>query len=329
MDKVKLIAGRSNKPLAQGIASILGKQLVNCTIDSFANGEINIEVRENIRGASVFIIQSGGSDKMNSINDYILETLLLIDCCKRSDVAKVGIIVPCFPYSRADKKDKSRVSIGGSMVANILKKAGCDRIISLDLHAGQIQGFVQQMPFDNLYGIKLHIDNLQNTIFKGLSLEEINSKYVLVSLDVGGGKRIKEYAKRLNMRYSIMDKQRDYSKNNVVLKSVLIGEVTGKIAICIDDLADTAGTIISGVSDLKKHGALSAIILVTHGVFSNPAAERLNSCDFIEQVIVINTLDQTQNQINIPKLKVIDSSPLLSEVIKRITVGGSISELFE
>ena len=164
MDKVKLIAGRSNKPLAQGIASILGKQLVNCTIDSFANGEINIEVRENIRGASVFIIQSGGSDKMNSINDYILETLLLIDCCKRSDVAKVGIIVPCFPYSRADKKDKSRVSIGGSMVANILKKAGCDRIISLDLHAGQIQGFVQQMPFDKLYGIKLHIDNSFSSI---------------------------------------------------------------------------------------------------------------------------------------------------------------------
>ena len=328
MDKVKLIAGRSNKPLAQGIASILGKQLVNCTIDSFANGEINVIIQENVRGCHVFIIQTGANYQNNSINDHLVETLLIIDALKRADASKVDVVFACLPYARSDKKDRRGVPIGARVVINILEAAGADRIISMDLHAGQTQS-VTQLPFDNLYGIKLHIDNLQNTLFKGLSQDEINEKYVLVSLDIGGAKRLHAYAQRLKMKYGIMDKRRDYVNKNTVLKSVLIGDVTGKIAICIDDLADTAGTIISGVSDLKKHGALSAIILVTHGVFSNPAAERLNSCDFIEQVIVINTLDQTQNQINIPKLKVIDSSPLLSEVIKRITVGGSISELFE
>ncbi len=330
MDNVKIIAGRSNRPLAEGIAACLGLKLVTCVIDKFANTEINVEIKEDIRGSTVFIIQTGGNDDVecNSINDFIIETLLLIDCCKRSDVAKVGLVLPYFPYSRADKKDKPRVSVGGSMIANLFKKAGCNRIISLDLHSGQIQGFIQKMPFDNLYGIKLHIENLRNTLFKELTLEEINEKYVLVALDVGTAKRIKSYAEKLQMRFAIMDKQRDYSKKNNVLKSVLVGDVENKICICVDDMCDTAGTLISGVTDLKQHGAKSSIVLVTHGILSSPADTRINSCDFIEQVIVINTLDQSRNLANIPKLKVIDCSPLLCEVIKRVTVGGSISELF-
>lgn len=327
MDNVKIIAGRSNKPLAQSISFHLGKQLVNCTIDSFANGEIKVEINENVRGSHVFIIQTGGSDNDNSINDYLVETLLLIDALKRADASKVDVVIACFPYARSDKKDKRGTPIGASMVANILKASGCDRVISMDLHAGQIQGYTN-LPFDNLYGIKLHIDNLQNTLFKGLSSDEINNKYVLVSLDLGGSKRTKEYAKRLNMSYALMDKQRDYSKSNTVLKSVLVGNVKNMICLCIDDMVDTMGTCLAGMTDLQEHGAKSAIVLATHGVLSGPAAKRINECDFIDQVIVINTLDQTKNLQIIPKLQVIDSSSLFKKVIHRLICGGSISELF-
>jgi len=318
MDKVKLIAGRSNPNLSNGISKSLDVPLTNCIIDSFANGEIRVEINENIRGCFVFIIQTGASTENYSINDYLVETLLLIDTCKRADAAKVAVILACFPYARSDKKDRPRIPIGGSMVTNILTAAGCDRIITMDLHSGQIQGFSNEIPFDNLYGINLHIQNL------ALS----NRDHVLVSLDVGGAKRIKEYAKRLKMPYAIMDKQRDYSKPGTVVNSVLIGEVKGKVAICIDDMADTCGTIIAGMNDLQSHGATEAVILVTHGVFSDAAVVRLNNCKFISQVVCINTIDQTLIQSLVPKLKVIDASPLFSEVIQRLACGGSISALF-
>lgn len=329
MDNVKLIAGRSNKPLAQGIARALDQRLVNCIIDSFANGEIRVEINENIRGAHVFIIQTGGSDSENSINNYLVETLLLIDACKRADAYRVDVVFACFPYARSDKKDKRGTPIGASMVTIVLKAAGADRIISMDLHSGQIQGYTN-LPFDNLYGIKLHTDNLRCNLFGKIGiLEEINKKYVLVSLDLGGSKRVQAYAKKLNMCYALMDKQRDYSKANTVLKSVLVGDVKDKIAICIDDMVDTFGTCLAGMVDLQEHGCLGAIILATHGILSGPAAKRINECDFIQQVIVINTLDQTKNMQLIPKLQVIDASPLFAEVITRLILGGSVSALFE
>jgi ribose-phosphate pyrophosphokinase len=328
MEKVKVIAGRSNKPLAEGICQALQIKLTNSVIESFANGEIKVEINEDIRGHSVYIIQTGGNTLQGSINDYLVETLLLIDACKRADAAKVNVVLACFPYARSDKKDRPRIPISSSMITNVLIAAGCDRIITMDLHSGQIQGFTNHVPFDNLYGIKLHIENLQNTLFLNLTKEEINDKFVLVSMDVGGAKRIKEYAKRLSMSYAIMDKQRDYSKSNTVLKSVLVGNVKDKIAICIDDMADTCGTILAGIEDLKIHNCKGAIILVTHGILSGPAASRINDCDFISQVIVIDTLDQTENLKLISKLSVIDSSPLFAEVIKRITLGGSLSAMF-
>lgn len=324
---VKLIGGRSNPPLAEGISSQLGIPLTKCEISSFANGEVRVEINENIRGSYVFIIETGAGNESRSINDYLMETLLLVDACKRADAAKVAVILTCFPYARSDKKDRPRVPIAASLVTTILTAAGCDRIITMDLHSGQIQGFVSQIPFDNLYGINLHLEGLND--FYNLSSEVVKNKYVLVSLDVGGAKRVKEYAKRLGMSYAIMDKQRDYSKPGTVLKSVLIGEVKDKIAICIDDMADTCGTVVAGVKDLQEHGCIGAHILVTHGIFSGSAVERLNDCSFIKRVTCINTIDQTVNQNLIPKLVVIDASPLFERVIQRLSQGGSISELFE
>lgn len=332
MEDIKVIAGRSNPSLAKGICSALGVKSTSCTIESFANGEIKVEINESIRGHKVYIVQTGASTSSGSINDHLVETLLLIDACKRADAKKINLILACFPYARSDKKDHPRIPIAGSMVTNLLIEAGCDRIITMDLHSGQIQGFTNTIPFDNLYGIKLHIENLQKNLFGKSTTQEdvtqINQKFVLVSMDGGGAKRIKEYAKRLSMSYAIMDKQRDYSKSNTVLKSVLIGNVKDKIAICIDDMADTCGTILAGIEDLKEHGCKGAIILVTHGILSGPAAFRLNHCDFIESVIVTNTLDQTENSKLIPKLKVIDCSNLFAEIIKNIASKRSVSSMF-
>ena len=329
MEKVKLIAGRSNRPLAEHIANYLDLVLVDCYISQFAAGEIQVEINEDVRNTNVYIVQTGITDEKHSINDYLVETLMLIDACKRSGVSKVSVIFASLAYARSDKKDKPRVPIGAAVVVNILKSIGCDRIISVDLHSGQIQGFTT-LPFDNLYCINLNIEKLKNTIFLDLSQEEINDKYILVSLDVGGAKRVKEYAKRLNMKYCIMDKQRDYSQHtSTIINSVIIGNVEGKIAICIDDMVDTCGTIVAGITDLIEHKASGAIILATHGIFSEPALDRLNKCDFIQKIIVSNTLNQSSNIIKCIKLEVIDISPLLANVIKCLTVGGSISDFFK
>jgi ribose-phosphate pyrophosphokinase len=198
----------------------------------------------------------------------------------------------------------------------------------MDIHAGQIQGSVT-LPFDNLYAIKLHIDHLQKFIFKDLTSTEINNRFILISPDVGGSKRIRDFAQRLQMSHTIMDKQRDYSQANIVEKSILIGDdVKGKTGIIIDDMADTMGTMIA-VNDLELHGIKDVIILVTHGLLSNPAIDRINACDKISQVIVTDTIDQSLNLTRSHKLKVVSTASLFGEVIKRLSCGGSISELFD
>lgn len=331
MDKIRIIAGRSNYNLAQKIANYLGLQLVNCTITDFANGEFYVEISENIRGMNVFFIQTGAGslDKRHSINDYYVEALQVADACKRSDVTSVNIIYPLFPYARSDKKNKPRVSIMSSVIANGLKDAGFSRIICMDIHAGQTQGVVK-LPFDNLYAIKLQLEYLKENIFNGLTPEEINNKFVLVSPDVGGCNRIRDFAKRLEMHHAIMDKQRDYSKPGTVIRTILIGDdIKDKTAIVIDDMADTMGTMISAVDTFKQYGVKNIIIVVTHGILSHPAITRINNCDLISQIIVTDTTDQSINLIRCDKLRVVETAGLFGEVIKRLICGGSISKLFE
>lgn len=331
MENIRLIGGRSNPKFAEGLAKYLGISLVKCTIIDFANGEIYVEIHENIRGMNVFFIQTGANspDRKRSINDFYVEALQVADACRRSDVGSIGIIYPTFPYARSDKKNKPRVSIMSSVISNGLKNAGYTRIICMDIHAGQIQGFVH-LPFDNLYAIKLQLDYLRKFVFRDLTSGEINSRFVLVSPDVGGSKRIRDFAKRLEMPYAIMDKQRDYSKPGVVLESALIGQnVKDRTAIVIDDMADTMGTMISAVNDLKDHGVNNVIIVVTHGVLSGPAIDRINDCDIISQVIVTDTIDQSLNIKKCSKLQVVETYNLFGDVIHRIVSGTSISELFE
>jgi ribose-phosphate pyrophosphokinase len=329
MDKIRLISGRSNFPLAERIAQHLNIQLVKCTIDNFANGEIYVEIHENIRGLNVFFVQTGAnsSDGKRSINDHYVEALEVADACRRSDVASIGVIYPTFPYARSDKKDKPRVSIMSSVIANGLKDAGYSRIICMDIHAGQTQGVVN-IPFDNLYAIKLQVDYLSYNIFKNLTENDIADNFVLVSPDTGGIRRIRDFAKRLKMKHAVMNKQRDYSKPGTVENSILIGDnVTGKTAIVVDDMADSMGTMIAAVNDLKSHGVIKVLVIVTHGILSGPAIERINTCDLISEVIVTDTIDQQVNLTKCSKLTVVGTAPLFGEVIKCLVNGNSISDL--
>ncbi len=336
MNNIKLISGRSNPELANLISRQLNIPLTVCRLEDFGNTELRVEIKENIRRYHVYIIQTGyGKHNANhSVNDYFMELCSLVDACKRSSVKSVNVIMPNYPYARSDKKDDGRVPINGKMVANILQSLGVDRIIAMNLHSGQIQGFAD-VPFDNLWDIKLHIHNFKSTFFKNMDQKEINKNYILIAPDHGAIKRIEDYARRLGMKFATMHKQRDYSQNSVVLNSMLVGDETiyedikGKTAIIIDDIVDSMGTMVSASNELQARGVKEIIIVATHGIFSGPAFERINGCDAIKKVIITNTISQEANRKLCPKLEIVDTSGIFAEIIKRLSLGGSISELFE
>jgi ribose-phosphate pyrophosphokinase len=330
LSNVRLISGRSNPELAKAISDKIGIPLTKIKFRDFGNGEMCPEIEENIRDMHVFIIQTGGGFENRSLSVHFMELMLLIDACKRSSTKSNNVIFPTFAYARSDKRD-CRCPIGGSMVATILQTLGVKRIISMDLHAGQIQGFSSDA-FDNLYGIKLHIDNLRNTEFKGKTVEQINNEYVLASADVGGAKRIEAYAKKIGMSHVIMHKHRDYAANSVVQGTILVGEanaVKDKTVIVIDDMFDSFGTIDSAAHELVKFGAKRIIAIATHGIFSGQAFDKINSNQYIDKVIVTNTLPQSENKTKSSKLEVVDTSDLFVAVIKCIRTGASISALFD
>ncbi len=326
---MKIIAGNSHYTLAQSIADYLGMSLVECTIKKFSNSEIDCRINESIRHEHVFLIQTGGFNAENSVNDFIMETLIMIDACRRSNAKSITLVVPCYPYARADKKDSPRVAIGAKMMANMYKQAGVNRVIAVDLHASQIQGFFD-IACDNLYAIRLISDYFMETLFRDLTLKEVQEKYIFVSPDNGGAKRIDAYSSSFNINNVIMHKQRDHSAHSKVDKIILIGEfdLSNKTAIVIDDMVDTAGTITKATDNLIAHGIKDIIIVFTHGILSGPAIDRINRCKNISRVIVTNTLPQEDNMLRCDKLEVVDISKLLGETIRRVMNGQSISDMF-
>lgn len=329
LSNVKLMAGRSNKELAESISKFLGTPLEDCLVEDFANTEINIKVNQTVRGFDMFIITSGCATEGRSINDHLIETCLLCDGCRRSSAKSITLIISNMPYARADKKDQ-RGPISSKAIIDMLVASGANRIITVDLHSGQIQGFTN-IPFDNLYAIKCISSHFQNTIFKGKTKEEINSEYCFVSPDAGGIKRIESYSKRLDVDFIILHKQRNYTKKNTVDKSILIGEpqlLNGKIALVGDDMIDTFGTMSKGCDVLMENGAKGVIVFATHGIFSGPAIERIMANDAIIKIIVTNTLPQTELMKKCPKIECIDIGPFLGDVIRRIITGESVSETF-
>lgn len=331
MDNVKIISGRGNLELAHSISKNLNLPLTKIKLEDFQNSEIRVEIEESVRGFDVFVIQSCSKNENHSVNDFIMETCAIIRACKLSSAKSIAVILPYFPYSRSDKKDHPRVPIMGSFVSEMLVTAGANRIISLDLHAGQIQGFTN-LPFDNIYCKKIFINHLKKVLFVGLSDENIKEKYVLASPDVGGAKRVDAYAKTMGLNHVLLHKQRDYSKSSVVLNSTLIGDkdmIKDKTVILIDDMLDTLGTMVSASNELIKYGAKEIILLATHGIFSGPAFDNLLKTNVIKKIYVINTLPQDKNMQKCNLIEVVDCSEILSKVIYILCNRGSISELFE
>ena len=332
LDNIRLISGNSHKKLAQNISKILNKPLVDCSIKDFSNTEIKVDINENIRNKHVFIIESGTYDyeETKSINDYFMETLIIIDACRRSNPKSINLVLPCYPYARQDKKEDSREPITAKLIANLLTIAGINRLLVIDLHSPQIQGFFD-IPVDNLYSVNLVISHLKNTIFNNINHHDIQKKYLIVSPDAGATKRTLKFAKLLKLNTLIMHKQRDYSQLNCVEESIIIGDVNSlkkKTAIILDDMCDTGGTLIKACETLVKFGATNVIAIVTHGILSGQALERINNCKHLTKMIVSNTIPQDFNQKNCSKLSVFSVEELLAEAIQKLHSSGSMSDLF-
>lgn len=330
MNNIKLISGTSHPILSKKISKELNIDLTECLIEKFSNSEIRVIIKENIRNKDIFIIQTGGFSDTNSINDYLIETLIIIDACKRSMSKSITLIMPNYPYSRQDKKDESRAPISAKLIANLFETSGIDRMIVMDLHAQQIQGFFN-IPVDNIYSVKLVVNYLERTLFKHLSLNERKNQFIVVSPDAGAIKRSLKFAKYMHLPSIFMHKQRNYEISNTIDKMILVGDknnLIGKIALITDDMIDTASTLIKCCDILKENGIKDIYCIITHGILSGPALDRINICNCITKIIVSDTLPQEENCKKCPKLEYYSISELMSDVIERIVTGESISELF-
>ena len=355
----KIISG-SNLGLATQISSTLQIPLTPRKITHFRNGEICVSIQESVRNHDVFIVQTKGPSQ--STNDMLMELLILIDACRRSAAKSIYVVLPCYPYARQDKKEESREPITAKLVANLLAAAGMTRLIVMDLHAAQIQGFFD-LPVDNIYSVGLVRDYLQSYVFPTAltslttsstpmtpttpttppttpSTTQLSSpkpqspvakKFVLVSPDAGATKRTLKFGKILSLPTIIMHKQRDYSRPNTVEQITIIGDASqyqGKTAIILDDMIDTAGTLVAAVDSLHSNGIQNVICVVTHGILSHPALERINNCPALTNVIVSDSLDQTKNLELCPKLRVFPIGPLLGRAIDSIINNYSMASLF-
>ncbi|MCR2032927.1 ribose-phosphate diphosphokinase [Anaerofustis stercorihominis] len=307
-----LLAGNSNKALAQEIADNLALPLCSAKIGKFSDGEINVTINESVRGRDVFVIQS----LCYPVNDNLMELLIIIDALKRASAGRINVVMPYYGYARQDRKEKGRVPITARLVADMLTTAGADRVISIDLHADQIQGFFN-IPFDRLYGRPIIADYI-------LSENESMDNVVVVSPDAGSVKRSRKLAEYLNVPLAIIDKRRP--KDNVAEVMNVIGEVRGKKVIMIDDMIDTGGTIVGAANALEQLGASKIICACTHPVLSGPAVERIEN-SAIDRLIATNTIPLTADK-KIDKITVLSVAPLLAKAVKIIHTGKSISSIF-
>ena len=309
---MKIFSGNSNKSLAKGICKYLGKDLGKLEIKKFSDGELSVAFDENIRNEDVFIIQS-----TNPPAENMWELLLILDAAKRASAKSVVAVMPYFGYGRQDRKDRPRVPISARMCLDVISAVGVNRIVSMDLHSSQIQGFAD-VPFDHLYSriaLFKHLDKL--------GLNEENG--VVLAPDVGSAKMSQAYAKTLGISFALIDKRRPKANQAVVAN--LVGNLKNKHVLIIDDMIDTAGTICNAASTAMDNGALSVLAVATHPVLSGPAIDRLNQSE-ISKVIVCNTIELDKNKI-FEKLEIIDVAHVFGESIKRIVDGTSLSSMFK
>ena len=307
---LKIITGTSNRELAEEVAGYLGVNIADTLVTKFSDGEIRVKINESIRGADVYVFQS----LSYPANQHIMELLLILDALKRSSAGRITAVVPYFAYARQDRQDKPRTPVSARLLADLITVAGAQRVVTVDLHSPQIQGFFD-IPVDHLSAMPV----IHDYIKKNLILENP----VVVSPDAGGVERARQLANRLGCGIAIIYKRRPEPNKAEVLD--VVGDLEGKEAIIIDDLIDTAGTMVAAVNMLINRGAKRVIACVTHGVLSGPAVERLTNSQ-IEQVIATNTIPLGEKMFS--KLKVVSVAPLLGEAIKRIHEEESVSSLF-
>jgi len=326
-----ILTTNSHLELAKKLSKESDIPLIETKIDYFSNGEIKTNILKSIRGKNIFVVSSPCNSDERTINDYIMETYLLIRTCKNSDASNITLICPYYPYSRQDKKDNSRVCISARDIADLFITAGINRMISFDLHSHQIQGFFN-IPCDNFYCINMIYDYLIKNYSINKNLEKLNTEYVMVAPDEGALKRVQTYANKFNMPFMVVSKERDYTQINKVDKAVLIGDkkyLENRTAIIIDDMVDTCGTVIKVGELLKSKGAKDVIVIATHGILSGPAIERINNSNYIKEIIVSDSLPQEKNKKLCSKLKTFTIIPTLSIIINRLIQGGSLSEIFK
>jgi len=309
---MKIFSGNSNLELAQKICDSLEIPLGRALVSTFSDGEIRVEVGENVRGADVFVVQSGAPP----VNDHLMELLVMIDALKRASARRITAVIPYYSYSRQDRKNKPRVPITARLVADLITSVGTDRILTMDLHAGQIQGFFD-IPVDNLYASPILLPYIR---------EHFNHNLVVVSPDAGGVPRARAYAQRLPAGLALIDKRRvDVNQAEVMH---IIGDVAGKTAIILDDMADTAGTLVEATRALLDRGASEVHACVTHPVLSGPAVERIEKSD-LKSLVVTDTLPLRPQAAHCDKIKVVSAARLFSQAIKSIHNEDSISSLFD
>ncbi len=313
LDRLKLFAGNSNLDLAAKMAKYLCIPLGDAEVYSFSDGETFININENVRGYDVFLVQSTS----NPVDKNLMELLIMIDAMKRASVKRVTAVIPYYGYARQDRKTASRVPITAKLVADIITAAGADRGLSMDLHAGQIQGFFN-IPVDHLYAVPILVRYMKE---KGLNSTDM----VVVSPDAGAVERARAFAKHLGTNLAIIDKRR--IKANVAEIMNVIGDVKNKVAVMLDDMIDTAGTITQGAVALLENGAKDIIAMVTHGVLSGDAVSKIDNSP-IKELIITDTINQKNRQQLSDKIKVLTVSDLLAEAVKRIYDEDSISSLF-
>ena len=309
---MKIVAGNSNIPLSQSIAKYLKVPLVKASIKKFPDKEIFVEIQENVRGEDVFVIQSTSFPA----NDHVMELLIIIDALKRGSAKKISAIMPYYGYARQDRKSGPRTPISAKLVANLVCSAGANRALMVDLHAGQIQGFFD-IPTDNLFASPVFVDDIRKRFE--------NNRTIIVSPDVGGVVRARAIAKRVECDLAIIDKRRKKAGISEVMN--IIGDVNNKNCILIDDMCDTAGTLTNAAKALKKAGSESVNAYITHGVFSNPAIERINNSP-IDKMIITDSILPTKEVIESNKIEIITIAPLIGEAIDRISGNRSVSSLF-
>jgi ribose-phosphate pyrophosphokinase len=308
---MKIFTGNANPGLAKEICDRMNIPLGNAVVSRFSDGEINVQIMDNVRGCDVFVVQPTAAP----VNRHLMELLIMIDAFKRASAARITAVLPYYGYSRQDRKVQPRVPITAKLVADLITTAGANRVLTIDLHAGQIQGFFN-IPVDNLFAASVLLDYLRSKKFNNLTL---------VSPDAGGVERTRAFAKRLSASLAIIDKRRE--KANVAQVMHIIGDVKGHDCLLLDDMVDTAGTLTEGVTALKNAGAGTISAACSHAVLSGPAIQRINE-SALDEVIVTNTIALDSKQKECRKLLVLSVAPLLAEAMTRIHEETSLSSLF-